>query len=468
MRRLQFALAVLALAAPACGGSAGTSTTNVSTTLPATTTTTEPPSVEITSDDGAVTLLVPPGAAEAAITITALDPTEHPDGPLEATRLYELTPDGYTFDAPGIVSIEIPLSDIGDFAGGQVPLLSMVSTTDDGEGWELVADQRLTRVGDTVVVSGEITHFSSLAALYENVIIDVRFLEVSRSSTEDLAIDLTGLGADDRVMTTRFYWSNGVPLVAPEFGSARYASNDTVLPVHPIANGLVIGCPPTAGTLSGYLEFELLLGATEDTSGETGLTSAPALVGTNAQASIVVAGGLQLLCRPTIGEDGTVSLSLQLDHPGGEAFVPNEDFGGGASGLVGSLDRAIPGLLAGVIRDEDSNGAIGPHDTMYAPVITTISDDGTTFVIPLFGFGDYFMYFIDTRDIGAVQLPSGSTTVIGGLTDLHESGVPLDRIAVPWLGDVPFVGELFADETRTDDDVELVILVTPTVIEPDE
>jgi general secretion pathway protein D len=55
------------------------------------------------------------------------------------------------------------------------------------------------------------------------------------------------------------------------------------------------------------------------------------------------------------------------------------------------------------------------------------------------------------------------TVVLGGL--IAESIVKV-KDKVPMLGDIPYVGRLFRSESKTSDKRNLVIFVTPTIIDP--
>jgi len=57
----------------------------------------------------------------------------------------------------------------------------------------------------------------------------------------------------------------------------------------------------------------------------------------------------------------------------------------------------------------------------------------------------------------------GQTVVLGGL--IAES-VKKVREKVPVLGDIPFVGRLFRSESSDSTKANLVIFVTPTIIDP--
>jgi type IV pilus assembly protein PilQ len=64
----------------------------------------------------------------------------------------------------------------------------------------------------------------------------------------------------------------------------------------------------------------------------------------------------------------------------------------------------------------------------------------------------------DTR----VVVQNGSTAVIGGLIKNVQTNV---KRGVPFLKDVPFLGKLFSSSSTTDKKQELVIFVTPTIVE---
>ena len=70
---------------------------------------------------------------------------------------------------------------------------------------------------------------------------------------------------------------------------------------------------------------------------------------------------------------------------------------------------------------------------------------------------------IDTRAVETqVLVADGQTVVLGGIyeTERRESVKK-----VPWLGDIPFVGVLFRSKQRVDNKAELLIFVTPRILE---
>lgn len=71
--------------------------------------------------------------------------------------------------------------------------------------------------------------------------------------------------------------------------------------------------------------------------------------------------------------------------------------------------------------------------------------------------------FHESSSTTSVQVPNSQTLVIGGL---KESSMDTIRQEVPLLGKLPLVGALFTNTTKKPVQSELLILVTPTVLQP--
>lgn len=70
---------------------------------------------------------------------------------------------------------------------------------------------------------------------------------------------------------------------------------------------------------------------------------------------------------------------------------------------------------------------------------------------------------IATREVTtAVLIEDGQTVVIGGVYEFRDRD---DVTKVPFLGDIPFLGNLFKNKSRTNEKAELLIFVTPRVLE---
>ncbi|MDB6046973.1 MAG: hypothetical protein JWM63_5524 [Gammaproteobacteria bacterium] len=69
---------------------------------------------------------------------------------------------------------------------------------------------------------------------------------------------------------------------------------------------------------------------------------------------------------------------------------------------------------------------------------------------------------IDTKEINTqVLVNDGQTVVLGGVLDTESRD---SSTKVPWLGDVPILGNLFKTTTKVDNKNELLIFVTPKIV----
>ena len=71
-------------------------------------------------------------------------------------------------------------------------------------------------------------------------------------------------------------------------------------------------------------------------------------------------------------------------------------------------------------------------------------------------------FAIDTKHVKTTALvENGGTVVLGGLFQQNDSNV-IDK--VPFLGDIPFLGNLFKTTHEAVDTTELLIFITPRII----
>lgn len=69
---------------------------------------------------------------------------------------------------------------------------------------------------------------------------------------------------------------------------------------------------------------------------------------------------------------------------------------------------------------------------------------------------------IDTRSVTtSVLVSNGETLVLGGVFERQKS---FAKEQIPWVGDIPVLGRLFKEESKTDTNSELLIFVTPKIL----
>jgi len=70
----------------------------------------------------------------------------------------------------------------------------------------------------------------------------------------------------------------------------------------------------------------------------------------------------------------------------------------------------------------------------------------------------------NTRNLDAtVELRDGQSFSVAGLL---QSGTEMSQDQLPWLGDVPILGSLFKSSSFKKHDTELVVIVTPRLVQP--
>ena len=70
---------------------------------------------------------------------------------------------------------------------------------------------------------------------------------------------------------------------------------------------------------------------------------------------------------------------------------------------------------------------------------------------------------IDTREVNTqVLVANGETVVLGGI---YEQSIIQQRDAIPFFGDLPLVGKLFQFNSAQDDKTELLVFVTPRIVD---
>jgi type II secretory pathway component GspD/PulD (secretin) len=128
-------------------------------------------------------------------------------------------------------------------------------------------------------------------------------------------------------------------------------------------------------------------------------------------------------------------------------FVPTA--GGGGGGLVGviNVERVQTGVTLRVTPSVTNNR----HIMMR---VETINSGAT--------FGPNGVLIDNNSSKSELLVPDGQTVVIGGLT---QTTVQLSKSGIPLLVDLPLIGRLFGVTSRTETRRDLLILITPHIID---
>jgi hypothetical protein len=331
---------------------------------------------QITSSDGRLTLFIPSGALAAEHTISIRKfPDSIPDAlqQFDAEYIYDLGPDGLTFDQPVTVRFDAgPLSLSGS---GPIEVEPQVLLTTAGGTVEELGEQRTLVDADRnrLRTLGELTHFSPIVITESGVKVVVsgvpRGLPVDETFEAFVAVESTEIGQE---LTLAFFADDSSPTVriltgetGEEQALERPGDRDPTLPVQVRAGEFEYGC---AGAGLGHFfgEIEITLDALgdrdhiatfvskpvycfvddEQTSG-TGDADAlafglsPAAVVQNVGEDIRVRSRLRL--PPSAGSD-LVTLTVVDLNPGVVALPPTLVSFVGADAVTNLVDVLPPGV----------------------------------------------------------------------------------------------------------------------------
>jgi pilus assembly protein CpaC len=317
-----------------------------------------------------------------------------------------------------------------------------------GTATDAVAAERAMAIATgSVPKGGSVVNAMSVAGP-QQVMLEVRFLEVSRSAGRDLGVNLyagnangsrganTGLGVGGpaggitgagRVLSNP---ATGAPVVNPV--TQGTVSTPGGLPLLSTAATLASGSVPYATLLTNVLHFngntlDLMVNALE-TKGVLRRLAEPNLMALSGDAARFLAGGEFPVPIPTTSQGGFPTISIEYKKFGVElAFVPTV------------LSRGVINLrVEPSVSELDFSNAVTIAGTTV-PALTR-RDARTT-----------------------VELRDGQSFAIAGLLQTRNRQ---DVSQVPWIGSVPVLGTLFRSSSYQQEETDLVIIVTPRLVAP--
>lgn len=249
----------------------------------------------------------------------------------------------------------------------------------------------------------------------QQVMLEVRFVEASRTASRELGVNWNVFSSSNRTHTGSNNTALFPPTSAPPLGGLA---------------GVVQSVP--APTPFGVLVQRMVMGGTTmdgiikamEENGVVRSLAEPNLVALSGDTASFLAGGEFPI--PVPGTLGTVTIEYKR-YGVGLAFTPTV-LKAGLINLkiepeVSQLDTSNPVLVAGI---------------QVPPLIVR-------------------------RASTTVELRDGQSFVIGGLLQ-NKSNTASDGI--PWLGDVPVLGALFSSRSYQKEETDLAIIVTPRLVRP--
>ncbi|MBF0674046.1 pilus (MSHA type) biogenesis protein MshL [Pseudomonas sp.] len=252
--------------------------------------------------------------------------------------------------------------------------------------------------------------------LQRQVILETKILEVNLADGFQAGINWSDLG---RERNSRF----GVALEGAELAGATGA-------------GGVFSAALSVGDFNGILQLL-------ETQGDVRVLSSPRISTLNNQKAVIKVGTDEFF----VTDVSTTTTSLS-----GGTTAPDLDI---------TLTPFFSGISLDVTPQIDEHEQVTLH---VRPTVSRVQDQNKS--IQLGGEDNVFnlpLALSTTRQSDSiVRARSGQVVVIGGLLEnTSENG----SAGVPWLGRLPLIGPLFAQQRRAYSQTELVILMRPQVVD---
>ncbi len=287
---------------------------------------------------------------------------------------------------------------------------------------DLVSSQRAVEIAST---AGKVVNLLNVdvPATKPQILLKVRFCSVDRSLEKQLGINLFNLGEGNALggITTGQY---SPPSISGSSGTTSTSSS---------------GVAGSGG--KALISQELNIFA-----------FFPGLnVGATIQA-LQTQGLVQVLAEPNlIAADGKEASFLA----GGEYPYPVVQGTSAGGQTAVTIEFKQYGIMLNFVP------TVTPQGTIHLQVAPEVSALDYTNEVDISGF---VVPGITTREVNTeVDLHDGQSFVIGGLLD-NEETQSFEK--VPFLGDIPILGKLFQSMTRTRNNTELVVIVTPEIVAP--
>jgi pilus assembly protein CpaC len=255
----------------------------------------------------------------------------------------------------------------------------------------------------------------------QQVMLEVRFVEATRQAGRELGVQWNVFNSHMTANIGSRRSAAGLPITAP--------TSPTQIPVGEVAAGVLSGASPfgflLGRILSGGSTIDVAINALEQRGLARSLAE-PNLTALSGDTASFLAGGEYPI--PVSGTNNSISVEYKR-YGVGLAFTPT------------------------VLRDGVINLKIEPEVSQFDVNNAIALGPGLPPVPAL----------IVRRASTTLELRDGQSFVIGGLLQNINKA---NQEQLPWLGDVPILGALFASRSFQKDETDLAIIVTPHLVRP--
>jgi type II secretory pathway component GspD/PulD (secretin) len=332
-------------------------------------------------------------------------------------------------------------------------IVASIQTTLVDKRSKVVADTRTAQLV-LLTTEKELDAINKLVAQLDTqtkqVLIEAKLVETSRNPTTSKGIDWTGT-----LEAQHLKFGNGSTFLTPPTpptitpGTTTVTSQGTIVTTAPTVT------PGVPGTLSGILgDPKLLVNTASGFNPATFFLNADGVSAVLSFLNSDLEGQILSTPRAVTLDNQPATLSVTRAQPIFSTTAGTQGSPGGSTVTytnVGTILQVTPHISA--------NKTIA---LKVVPEVSNLAGIATKTVAGVVNQADIF----DVRRIETqVLIPSGNTLVMGGLvSDSTTKG----NIKVPLMGDLPLLGHLFRQENKSQDKKNLIIFITPTIVESED
>jgi pilus assembly protein CpaC len=269
----------------------------------------------------------------------------------------------------------------------------------------------------------------------QQVMLEVRFIEISRRAGRDLGVQWNRFGENSLINVGNRASATTLPITPSGNNNFKNPgvqsgglNNADIIRSAAVAAGVLSGGAPfgfmIARLVSSGVSADLLINMLEQ-QGVARALAEPNLVALSGDTASFLAGGEYPI--PVSGQFGQVTVDYKK-YGVGLAFTPTV------------LNRGLINLkIEPEVSQIDTTHQVAVSNTVSVPAL------------------------IVRRASTTVELRDGQSFVIGGLLQTNNRN-QIEQL--PWLGSVPVLGTLFSSKSYQKEQTDLAIIVTPHIVRP--
>jgi len=298
---------------------------------------------------------------------------------------------------------------------------AVISVDPETRSLIVIADERTRQYISQVI--------SNLDRPKPQVLIKVVFMEVTHNNASDIGIEGGWGKSIGDGMTGAASHAFGLSGISQAVGSNAPAANAFGQPLSSFTP-----MPPGAGLYQIFAtDYQVTLRAIAQ-AGKAKVLSRPSIVARNNQPATI-----------TVGQSVPLITSVRFDNYGN---------------AINSVTYTDVGIILHVTPFITSEGTV---EMIVSPQTSALVADRSQWVpISSGASGQVSAPLIDSRSADTVVVtPDGQTVIIGGLM---EDSKATTESKIPFVGDIPLIGNLFKRTTKNNNKTELLIFLTPHII----